>query len=383
MTYTVYARNASRALTGVIPYNALEMRLVYRGVGAWTLTMDPADPKAALLVAGTGILVLDDATGNVILSGPVRSPGEELPEPSGDEPVKPTLTVAGVTDEWHLSTRLVYPDPTSVASSQGAEDYWTLSDDAETVMRTLVDLNAGPGALTAREVAGLTLEPDAERGPVIKASHRFDNLLAAVTEAAVAGGLGWRILQDGANLPFHVFEPVDRSASIRFSTGVGNLRSYLYSLTGPTATRAIVGGSGEGTSRAFVERGDTAAETDWGCRIEVFRDRRDTGDTDTLNQSGDELLAEQSPTAAMSLTAVDTPNIRYGQHYTLGDTVTAIVRGTTIADVVREVRISADADGVSVRPVIGPDGTSDPESPQIYDTVRRLARRVAELEARR
>ncbi|WP_030560023.1 Gp37-like protein, partial [Streptomyces exfoliatus] len=83
---------------------------------------------------------------------------------------------------------------------------------AETAMRTLVNVNAGPGALASRKNALLTLAANGNRGPAItRQLNQFDSLFAVLQDIANAAGLGFRVAQVGSGLQFQVYEPVDRS----------------------------------------------------------------------------------------------------------------------------------------------------------------------------
>lgn len=382
--YVAYARDPDRKAKGTIPYLTLESRVVFNDVGAIVLTADPATPKLDLIDRGWGLIVEDEETGARFASGPVRHLAEDQPEPGEKEPPRTTVTVTCVTDEWHLGSRIVYPTPSAVASSQTASAYYTASGVAETVLRALVNTNAGPGALAARRVAGLTLEgADSLRGGTVKVSARFDNLLDVLKAGALTGGIGFRIVQVGLDLQYQTYVPDDQSALVRFTTDLGNLRSYSFDLGGPDTTRAIVAGDGEGTARTVVERGNTSAETDWGVRVETFVDRRDTTDSATLQQAGDEELATGGPAGALSLTPIDSPKARYGHDYRLGTKVMRAVGGVAGADVVREVKLRVDDTGIRVTPLIGDDAASSPNTPRLYKDVRELARRMGVVEKRR
>lgn len=382
MAYMLYATDPAGVIQGTVPYLKLTLAIIGSGIGAWSLEMDPDTDKAALLQPGYGIVARDGTGDNVetLVSGPVAGITNDVPEPSGDEPVSETLKVVGPTDEWWAGSRLIYPDPTQPATAQTASAYDIRTGPAETIMRALVNANAGPGALLARRIPGLTLEPDQGRGAVIKTSARFDKLSDVLTAAGVAGGLGWRIIHDGTARRFQVYEPVDRSAEIEFSRGIGNLRAYSYSLDAPTGTRAIVAGQGEGTARTIVERGLSTAESDWSMRVETFVDRRDTNDLALLAQAGDEALAETGPVAGLSMSPIDTPTIRYGRDYRVGDTVRVKVGDASIVDVVRQVTLEITADGVTVKPLIGRE--NEALVPKVFQQVKKLVRELGQIQRR-
>lgn len=370
----VIARDAGLNRLGVVPFTNLQLALRHLGVSAWQLTIAADHPKAGLLAAGGGVIVEDEV--GTILSGPIRVLGVATENNSPGA----TLTVSGVSDDYLLSSRLVYPDPTQPADNQIVDAYDVRSGVGETVMKALVNANTGPGAIVARR-SGVTIEVDNTRGTTVSSSARFDNLLDVLAALGAAAGLGFRTVQVGSSVVFDVYEPTDLSASARFSTELGNLRAYSYELDAPNATRVIVAGQGEGTARTFVERGDTTSEADWATRVEVFQDRRDTDDLPTLQQAGDQTLIEQGPATKLSLSPVDTPRMRFRAHYNLGDTVTVEIPGGTVVDVVSQINLQIDDSGTLVVPVIG-DNSGGPGTPRIFQQVSDLARRVGLLERR-
>jgi hypothetical protein len=76
-----------------------------------------------------------------------------------------TLTVSGVDDMTVLAEATCWPNPAAAIGSQGSAVYKISAVKAETAMRALVNANIGPGALTTRKIAGLTLDTDLARGP--------------------------------------------------------------------------------------------------------------------------------------------------------------------------------------------------------------------------
>jgi len=202
----------------------------------------------------------------------------------------------------------VHPDPSQPLSNQRVARREFTAVNAETVMRALVAEQVGPSARPERQIPRLTLGPVAGVGTPITVGFRFDALGDALRTCAIAGGgLGFRTTQVGDEIQFEVYQPIDRSGAVRFSRGLGNLRSYELVEEAPTATVAIVGdGSGTGTNRVLREYVDQAAVATWG-RIVTFVDRRDTTDTAELDEAGAEALASGAARARLSAITVDTP----------------------------------------------------------------------------
>jgi energy-converting hydrogenase Eha subunit E len=316
-----------------------------------------------------------------VITGPVTAPVETL----GDGFAEPVLTVSGACDNYYLGTRLAYPTPGATLASQ-ASVYDVRSGAAETVMKGYVDANLGPGAFDPlRRLANLTLEADSHRGASVAFSARFDNLLTLLQKLAVTGGVGFKVQQVGGGLVFSVYEPADRSASVRFSRTTGSLGSYQYQLTAPTGTTAIVGDGGSGVGRRFTSYTDTTAESDWGLRVEVFVDMASTTDVTQVIQGGQQALDSGSPQAQVTFAPRDTPQASYGSDYALGDTVTVQTGSRQLVDVVREVSLTDDTtSGVTVSPTVGGSQAADASAtPTIYRQLRSALVAIGLLQRRR
>jgi hypothetical protein len=332
----------------------------------------------SLAQPGNRLVVIRD--GAILVAGPVEVPAVFDWDAEGGEGAEPgRLSVSSTDDTAWLAGRLTYPDPAHASTAQTAAYYTLSATNAETAARNLVNLNAGPGALAARQVPHLALGSVASVGTNINVRTRFEPVSDALRAAMIAGGgLGYRIVQSSGSLLFQVYAPVDRTGTVRFSRGLGNLRQIHYDFAGPTANAAVVGGDGTGATRTIVERTNSSSITAWG-RWETFVGDSSSSTTD-LNQSGDEELSRSGASALLRVTAIDTPSQRYGTHYGLGDKVTVeIFPGVQLADVVRAVHLTATPDdGEVVQPQIGADSTST--DPRYVRELRALSQRLGQLE---
>jgi len=368
-------------------WTALTVTLRHRAAGGWSLAMPAGHAQASLFTEGSGVIVWAPwSTDDPVFSGPVTRLTAVTPGTS--EPAM--LTVEGLDDTALLADRIVLPDPTSDPDDQGADAYYTTSGAAEGVIRTLVNVNAGDGALTARRLCdadplGRLLTPGDLVGTTRNVTARFDNLLALCNEVASTDNLTLRLFQPAgvADRYLDVAETVDRTASVRLSQPAGTLTSATAVLAAPSATHVLVAGGGEGEARVLVERSDAGLVTTWGRRVEQFRDARDTTDLTELGERGDETLAEAAATAGITVEPSDLPSRGFGVDYNLGDTVTVEVGGVTYAEVVTSVTIEVTAGGGTVtRPAVGDPDIADGRTPVIYSRVRDLTRRLEALERR-
>lgn len=337
MALSLVITNAARQpVTAEIPWITLaaEPRLNQIGAGLFT-----AEPTLALLEAATtpGNRVRLVRGNQVFLSGPIEVPQDIEFTPDGPEPV----TVQWASNEADIAGELVYPDPAVAAPVGWVTEAWTLAaTNAETVMRTAVDLNVGPGALVARQVPGLTLGPALGVGTTIDAEARLTKLGDALrTWAAAGGNLGWRVRETTAGLLFDVWDPDDLSATIKFSFGLNNLRSLRVRSDAPKGTVFIRGDDQTGTARDFTETVN-ATDAAYGRR-ELF----------VNNDDPVAAIAENAARITLTAEGVDTPRQIFGVHFGLGDIVgVEDSYGRVFADVVTAAKLTADAG-------TDPDGT--------------------------
>lgn len=346
----------------------------------------PAYPEVmAQLQPGNRIVVIRDR--EIWTAGPMEIPADfswGIGEHGEAPPGKVTVNFA---DDLALPAGyLTWADPTAAWASQpDTASYALASTNAETIIRTLIDLNCGPGALAARQIPNLVLDAVAGVGTTTTVNTRFEGLLETCRRVAIdGGGIGFRTRQDAGQIKIGCYQPADKTATARFSEGLGNLRAVTYKLSAPTVTNALVQGSEveAPADRKFVEVGDAAAAADW-WRVEKLVDGG--ADTDTngeLTQEGSQALAEGAAPVELATITVDTADLKAGRDFDLGDQVTvALPTGLEVADLVRSIHLQATPDsGELVTSLIGsPEATS---APQWMRLVRELNRRLGRIEAR-
>lgn len=347
--------------------------------GAWSITVPDGNRLGEFLrQPGYGI-ILTGPDGSTILSGPTLS--ARLSQTQDN--IVGTWEIAGATDDVYLQERLAYPKPDTADVTAQTDDYDDRSGEAETVIKSYVDVNMGDSAPVERKISGLTIEADLARGAVVSAAARFDNLQDLLYNLAQVGGLGYRITQVGTLLEFSIYEPQDRTSTVRMDIQNRKLSSAILSYGTATVTRAIVGGKGEAKNRTFIERSNSdslQAETAWNRRIETFVDARSANNLDELNTAGDELLVDQGKTITeMSVTPSDDVNMVYGVDWFLGDKVTVVNNNIETSAVVTEIGIQIAADGVRIGATVGTPIAIDYETKILAKTTQ-LDSRVSNLE---
>lgn len=234
--------------------------------GTMTMVLPLGHDKAPKLLAEKARVKVT-FRGEHLISGPVTN--TELKTDGGAG----TLTVTVEDDFRILAEVLGWQVPASAISAQGTAEYKVYKGNAETVLKNWVTDNA----VNRLHVAGVTVAPNLNRGATIPGGVPFrmhpgmDQLLPAVENA----GLGITVKQDGTSLILDVYQPTvyPRSLSVKGRT----LKSVTMTRSRPKASRAVVGGSGEGKDRYFRIVTDTAREALYGFCGEVFVDAASTG----------------------------------------------------------------------------------------------------------
>ncbi|MFF3249741.1 siphovirus ReqiPepy6 Gp37-like family protein [Actinacidiphila glaucinigra] len=372
---TVEVRDKSLMRVGLIRPEELDLSLTdnFNNVGSWALKLASEHPLCdTLRTPGAGIIVT--GPDDVLLSGPmVTSQFAATPTDPGG-----SVSFEGVSDTVCLADALAFPDPSNPNGATQTLAHDVRSGTAESVMHSFVRYNIGPSAPSARRKTGLVMGADGGRGPSVTKSARFPVLGNLLTELALLGNLGFRVVQRGASLSFETFVVRDRTATIRLDVRNGTLSGQKVAISPPGATRAIVAGQGELTKRQFLQV-DTpesiAAEADWGRRIERFVDQRNTNDWKELQQAGDEVMADEGFTAInVQVVPMEDTSMRFGKEWGLGDLLTVVVDDQELNSVVTGAVIKADRDGFKVGALLG-DATG-------FDADAALAKRVTNTETR-
>ncbi len=325
----------------------------------------------AVMKPGRRLIVIRE--GALLVAGPIEKTLLEQSD-DGENSGIGKLTINYADDFASLAARQVYPDPTQEADHQivmagtpPAETRvtsWTASGNAETLLRTLIDVSGGPSALPARRIPGLILGPSAGVGTSVqvKASNMQPLGDLARLIADLGGGLGFRVRQSGTQLLFEVYNPPDKSRQVRFGFGLGNMRYRSVELSAPTCTTAFVGGQGDGADAAMLERTNTEQEAVWG-RFEKLVPQNGSAATQVLQDNGDKALGDGAATTRVATSVSDTPDQRFGTHYQLGDIVSLETEpGRETSQVVRTVHLQVSAgSGEYVSATVGSqEATTDP-----------------------
>lgn len=280
----------------------------------------------------------------------------------------------------YLAGMITLPSPDRALTSQTARPYYNESGPAETVIRDMVHLHVGQGARSENR-SPLHVEPSQGRGSNVSVNSRFKNLLEEAQALAGVGGVQFRSWLDyqSRRIRFGIREPRDLSRSIRLREADGTLERFSYRLEAPTATRVLVAGQGDGTSRTL--RLVQHDQTEWEVKALLFQDRRDTDEASELVQAGEETLADHVAKTAITVETRMLGRRRFGVDYFVGDTVTVqLTDRTTITEALQRVELSWDEKGTEYKVSVGPY-LEEPDEEATVSTVRRLRRDLRRLAA--
>jgi hypothetical protein len=321
----------------------------------------------------------DGYLSSVLIAGPIEEwQIERADDGENAEPGK--LTVNFADDLAQVVARQTYPDPTQSPAGQ-TTDRWQYTGNAETALRTLVDANAGPGALVSRRIPMLTLGAAAGVGSAVTVNadrmQPIGDLMRQVADTG--GGLGFRTRQSAGQILFEAYAPPDKTGTIRFGFSRGNLKYLSVKRSAPKATTAIVGGQGEGADRALIEVVNSDDETAWG-RYETLVSRPGTNDPQSLQDDGNKTLGDAAATTQVTSNVADTPEQKFGRDYQLGDQVAIETGpGRQYTDRIVTVHIQAfNSAGEVVTPFVGSQAAKP--TPAWVTRLREIEGRLAKVE---
>ncbi|MYX26057.1 hypothetical protein GTY75_05135 [Streptomyces sp. SID8381] len=409
MGYRVEVRDAALNRIGIIDkWISMDLVVRYCQTGSWQILVAAGTPQADMLQKGGGVAIYQDGVELPILTGQIESFQHYWT--TDQHTGVGSLYFGGKCDNKLAYNRLAFPDPTKTATQQWQADDSgrKVSGPAGHLIWSELNQAIGPGALADRRIGNVIIGNDVAFGKSISDNLQWDVIGTKLESWIDTTTAGYRFLYDpnGQCINLHVFTPRDLSKDIRFSTELGNLREFTWSLTAPTVTRVIVACQGAGKNRYLYQQIDTDTEAEWGIQVEQFLDRRDlpikadptTGQpikadlsvTDeqfaTAKQAVLDAATEALTTGAKNgnfqIYPLDTPHIQFGRDYFVGDIVTVSVDGTEYTDIVREVTITVDDGGntQTVAPSIGEQGSGNPLN--LYKTVFEMREKLRRLEAR-
>jgi hypothetical protein len=354
---TLYDKNLTR-VGWVNDPTSLTVTPRHNQIATATIVVPSGHRQLPNLNPHTGSRVVIDYNDERVFSGVVTEAQLEGPTVSGTY----TATVRG--DLWLLWRMVGWPVPGAAINAQGVKKD-VRTGPAETVAKAFITANL------PHVVDDVTVIPTAGRGATITAESRMAVLAEAFLEQVDKAGVGISVTQGATSLVVDAYTPAMYPRAL--SEDAGTVISYDLSAAAHAATRTIVGGPGENTSREFREVVSATREAELGYTVNVFTDASsvDLGAYTDMDAAGQATLAANGRKSGFRLALSETSVFRYGgaDGVRVGDQVTVTLGGATYTDVLREATLLFDRDnGPAVTPTIG-EHSDDPD--------KRLARYVA------
>lgn len=268
-------------------------------------------------------------------------------------------------DRRKLHDWLGWQKPTAPLNAQ-TDEYRVYAGPTETVVKTAI------AEATNRLPQPWTIRPSLGRGlPAQRVELRQHPLDDKLIPLLTAARLGLRLTYPAGITTLDVRSPNTVTGLLDPKTG--HFDAYDYARRAPAATRAIIGGKGDGVARVFTQVIDTALEAEWGDVIEIFVDARNAETLAELETAGWAALAEGRPSTTVSMEITEQPGFEYHSTYEVGDLVKINV-GIEATEVITQVKISDDPDnGVTVTPQVGD---------LALDQIARLTNQLSRLQVR-
>lgn len=225
----------------------------------------------------------------------------------------------------------------------------TQTGPGETVIKSMVTQNAGPGAtapprLYVGTTTGLTVEATGGAGTTWTGDRSYRNLLDVIKEIALATGINFDAVGTGpATFEFRAKAypwGADRTITglnmatgrnaagntpVIFALDFGNMQTPSYSLNRQNEGNAIIVlGQGQDANRQTVESLNVTAigDSTWN-RQEAVRNANQEDTVAGLNSVGEQALIDLKAMETFSFQAMQIPALLYGRDYFVGDSITA------------------------------------------------------------
>lgn len=258
-----------------------------------------------------------------------------------------------------------WPKPSAALTGQNV-DHRRYTGPLETIVKTAIAENV------ARLGTGWVMAADQGRGPTDQTiDFRMDYLGDLLLPPLRAARYGLELTYPDDVTTLDLRTPNIVAGVLDASSG--RVDRNEFSRRAPSATRAIIGGPGEGPTRKFDQVIDTTRETDWADITEIFVNSTRREATDDLKPDGQARLDEGAESTSISMEITEQKGFTYHETYELGDLITATAGELESLEVIQRVLIKDDPDsGVTITPSIGDI---------VREEIQLLTRQLARLQA--
>lgn len=350
--------------------------LRWNAVSSAYLTVRDDHPIIPTLVSEEGVraavyLVVVDGgslTKHKLLEGRVGSV-------AGNDAPFGTVTIP-VMDDWaDFATMLGWQVPGAAVGGQGAAEYARYTGASDTNALEAIAANA------ARLGRAWDVAPSLGLGTVGPLELRMDELSSKLLPPLIADRLQLTIERNDETGRWSVAVRQGEVFPRPLTPRSGVLGSWSWVKQPPTATRAVVGGRGEGVERQFVLVVDEALEAELGVKLEISVDARNAAEGEALEPYGLRALAAARGKAGLTAVLRETSWFRFPDAYSLGTRLLVRIGSLEVEDVVTQVVITDDVDkGFSVVPTVGL-ANEDPQE-RLVGFISNVATAVRGLERR-
>jgi hypothetical protein len=296
-------------------------------------------------------------------------------EISGEGSPFGTIDIPVADDFDDLGSLLGWQVPGAPATGQGAAEYWRMTAPSDTRALAAIAANA------ARLSRPWDVAPSEGLGTSAPVELRMDALAESIIPPLIADRLQLTIGRDRATNRWDVAVRPGELFARPVTPQSGVLKQWAWVNKPATATRAIVGGRGDGTARQFLLVVDEALEAEMGTQLEIFVDARNAEEGADLEPYGRAALAKHAASAGFTAALQEASWFRYAETFELGDRLPVKVGALEFEDVISQVDITHDTrSGFVVVPTVG-IAPRDPQS-QLIEYVRDMATAVREIERR-
>lgn len=231
-----------------------------------------------------------------------------------------SVIVTGRDFAGGFDSRICLPSP-------GQSHHTFTAQKAETIIKSLVNWNAGPGASDiSRAFPNLVIEADSARGATITTQARYQALSDMLEEVLTFDGGGYEVMYLAGPTNMHQFKyisPTDRSASVFFDLEFESVSSQSWIQSDIDMRNALYcGGQGEGVNRLIVGVIPASGNPVGLERREAFVDARDLSTTAAVTARGNAILEQMIEDNRFTATLYERGSFRYGVHFFLGDIIT-------------------------------------------------------------
>jgi hypothetical protein len=347
--YTIFIRDSAGAivanLTAMI---GVKISRVLNGFDIAQTVITGSDPNVSYIVYGARVEIFrrDIAAGvpnNREFAGVIYTTKTTINEVT-------TVSFVAVGFEVLLQNRII-----AFFANVANRSVFT-AQPAETVMKTLFNYNAGSLATTANArflngvITGATTAATSGAGNSISIAVAGQNLLTAMQRIQeIAGGDFAVIYTAPATYTFTWYtgqRGTDRTATVVFSTATGTIGQLDIEQSRINDFNAvIVAGAGNESARAIVTR-PASLPTGFDLREQWIDARNGQTSTAALQNTGDlELGIATKNRVTYSAQILQTPAVRYGVEYFIGDLVSLYTGAGVVTQKINGVQISIDSMG--------------------------------------